>query len=95
MGQNVDKEDLIFDKHTCELIGFANGGEINNHCDSFERQYNNPTQNERQNVATHMLMFMVRGTFTSLERFYGQFPTGDASADTLFPVVWDAISQFK
>ena len=27
------KETLIFDKHTCELVGFTNVGDINNHLD--------------------------------------------------------------
>lgn len=89
------KEDLVFDKHTCELIGFANAGEINNHLDSFKRQCNNPTQNGHPNVATHMLMFVARGIFTSLEFPYAQFPTRDASADTLFPIVWDAVAQLE
>ena len=30
------------------------------------------------------------GYFTSLEFPYGQFPTRDVSADTMFPIVWDA-----
>ena len=89
------KEDLVFDKHTCELIGFANAVEINNHLESFEQQCNSSSQNEHHNVATHMLMFMVRGIFTSLEFPYGQFPTRDASADTLFPIVWDAVAQLE
>ena len=42
-----------------------------------------------------MLMFMVRGIFTDLEFPYAHFPTRDASADTLFPIVWDAVAQLE
>jgi len=30
------KEDLMFDKHTCELVGFVDLGEINNILDRLE-----------------------------------------------------------
>ena len=95
MWDEMKIKDLVFDKHTCELIGLANPGEINNHLDNFERQCNNSTQNERQNFAYHMLMFMVGGFFTCLEFPYGQFATRHASADTLFPIVWDAVTQLE
>ena len=32
------REDLVFDKHSCELLGFVNLGEINNILTEFERQ---------------------------------------------------------
>ena len=34
------KDDLVFDKHTCELIGFVNCGDINSHLDDLEHQCN-------------------------------------------------------
>ncbi len=32
------REDLVFDKHSCRLIGFVNLGEINQTLDKFKRQ---------------------------------------------------------
>ena len=32
------REDLVFDKHSCGLVGFVNLGEINNILTEFERQ---------------------------------------------------------
>ena len=69
------KGDLCFDKHTCELIGFTNIGDINNQLDSFEQHCTNPSSSTTRTVASHMLVFMVRGIFTSLEYPYAQFPT--------------------
>ena len=38
-----------------------------------------------------MLLFMVRGMFSSLEFPYAQFSTKGATADVLFPIVWEAV----
>ena len=32
------KEDLVFDKHTCTLVGFTNVGEVNDVLDKVEQQ---------------------------------------------------------
>ena len=85
---------LCFDKHTCELIGFTNIGDINNQLDRYEQHCANPSSGTHS-VATHMLMFMVRGMFTSLEFPYAQFPMTDATADALFPLVWEAVYNLE
>ena len=84
------KEDLVFDKHTCELIGFVDLGEINNildrlkhHCGTDE----NDSPVTENDVATHMLQFMVRGIFTKLEFPLACIPTRDNTGDMLFPLV--------
>ena len=66
------KDDLVFDKHTCELIGFINCGDINSHLDDLEQQCNS-AENEIRSVASHMLLFMVRGLFLSLAT-HNSFP---------------------
>ena len=88
------REDLVFNKHSCELVGFIDLGEINNVLTDFERQCNDP-ENVGDAVATHMLTFMVRGLFTSLEFPYAQFPTKGATADLLFPIVWEAVRNLE
>ena len=54
------KGDLCFDKHTCELIGFTNIGEINNSLDQYEQYCKNPSSSTRS-VASHMLVFFGQG----------------------------------
>lgn len=88
------REDLVFNKHSCELVGFIDLGEINNVLTNFERQCNDP-ENVEDAVATHMLTFMVRGLFTSLEFPYAQFATKGATADLLFPIVWVAVRNLE
>ncbi len=46
-------------------------------------------------VATHMLVFMIRGLFTSLEFVYAQFPTHGLTGESLFPIVWKAIRNIE
>ena len=91
------REDLVFDKHSCELVGFVNLGEINNVLTEFERQCKGETDAvvDEDAVATHMLTFMVRGIFTKLEFPYAQFPTRGVTADKLFPIVWDAVRNLE
>ena len=88
------KGDLCFDKHTCELIEFTNIGEINNSLDQYEQNCKNPSSSTRS-VANHMLVFLVRGIFTSLEFAYAQFPTTGITAAALFPLVWDAVYHLE
>ena len=91
------REDLVFDKHSCRLVGFVNLGEINNTLNTFEQQCKDgeqPIINEGA-VATHMLVFMIRGLFTSLEFVFAQFPTNGVTGDALFPIVWEAIRNIE
>ena len=83
------KEDLIFDKHSCTLIGFTNVGDINNVLDRMEQ----PDSKPRPNISTHMLLFMVRGMFSTLEYPYAHFATKGISADSLYPIVWEAVQR--
>lgn len=87
------KEDLVFDKNTCQLIGFTDLGEINNHVDNLEKQCSSNDANT--NVATHMLMLMVRGLCSSLEYPYAQFATRSVTADSLFPIVWEYMQRLE
>ena len=89
------KEDLVFDKNTCQLIGFTDVGDINNHLNEFERQCSSGDNKSDQPIATHMLLFMVRGMFSSLEFPYAQFSTKGATADVLFPIVWEAVQRLE
>ena len=61
------KEGLIFNKHNGQLIGFQDLGEVNNLLADYERQHNeNDEMFLRRPLAKTMVVFMVRGLFTSL-----------------------------
>ena len=88
---------LVFDKHSCRLIGFVNLGEINDTMNSFEKQCKDGEQSiiSEDSVATYMLAFMIRGLFTNLEFVFAQFPTNGVTGDSLFPIVWEAIRNIE
>ena len=85
------KEGLVFNKHTCELIGFVDIGDINNDLNCLEHGADSPPRD----VASHMLLFMVRGLFTKTNFPYAHFATKNASADTLYPIVWEAVERLQ
>lgn len=92
------KEDLVFDKNSCELIGFVNLGDINNILDTIESRCNSAASEAQitpSDVATHMLMFMVRGIFTTLEFPYVCIPTRDTTGEELFPIMWEAVKNIE
>ena len=50
----------VYDKHSCEIIGFVNLGDVNNELLEMERAEKGDMQ---QCMAKNMLVFMVRGLF--------------------------------
>ena len=66
------KEDLVYDKHSGELVGFVNVGDVNNQLLQFEREWTS-NSNGQPPLATHMLTFMVRGLLSDLKFPYAQF----------------------
>lgn len=85
------KQNLIFDKHNCELLGFVDCGEMNSHLDFLEHH----SIDADRNIATYMLLFYVRGIFSHLEFPYAHFPTKGAAADQLFSIVWEAVYNLE
>ena len=74
---------LVFDKNTHELIGFTDLGDpdINYSCLD--------TSNE---LATHALLFMVRGLATNLKTSLAYFATSTLTAVQIFPLFWEAVA---
>jgi hypothetical protein len=90
------KSDLVFCKHTGELIGFANLGEINNALIDFEKQLEDECTNGKPDIASYMLVFMVRGITTRLEYPLAHFPcSGCITADFIFPLLWEAVKHLE
>lgn len=84
------REDLVFDKSNCQLIGFTNLGEVNNQLDKIS-QLCSSESTPNPAIASHMLLFMVRGMFSSLQFPYAHFATQGITADSLYPLVWKAV----
>ena len=85
------RADLVFDKHTGAMIGFAKLGDINDRLAQFEKLVlgSEPTPQ----LAKTMMVFMVRGLFTSLQFPYAQFPCADLSGEMLYDPFWEAVRR--
>ena len=81
------KESLVYDKHSCEVIGFVELDDISHQISQLE----NKADDNLPAVATHLLAFMVRGIFSSCKFPYAHFPMDCLTDDQLFPIVWEAI----
>lgn len=84
---------LVFDKHTGAMIGFANLGDISDHLTQFEKSLlsSDPTPQ----LAKTMMVFMVRGLFTSLQFPYAQFPCAELSGEMLYDPFWEAVRRVE
>lgn len=83
------KEDLVFDKHEINLLGFVNLGDTNNQLLQFEKSISGEMQQEHE-LAKTMLVLMVRGLFTNLCFPYAQFASSDTTrGDFFIDLVWE------
>ena len=86
------KDGLYFNKHTGELIGYSDLGGVNNLLADYEQQLTT-SNTSPQPLAKCMLMFMVRGLFTSLKYPYVQFSAASTKGADIFPLVRQAIKH--
>ena len=77
------QENLVWDKHTGELIGFVDLGDID---------VNYATLQKTDDIATHVLVFMLRSIVNSFKFSFANFATTGATACQMFPLLWKAIS---
>lgn len=89
------KADLVYNKHSGEMIGFVNITDINQHLAAFEQHCKNDQETPPHNLATHMLVFMVRGLFSTLEFPYVQFPVDSSTCDVIQVLVWQCIERLE
>ena len=82
------KEGLVFSKHSGEIIGFTNLGNINDELLRLET-------GEQPAVAKQILVLMVRGLLFKLEFPYAHFGTRGVTADVLFSILWEAIHRLE
>lgn len=75
---------LVFDKHSNELIGFVDLGEEELNISSGS-----------SDLATHALVFFVRGAASDLKYALGYFLTKDVTSYQIMPLFWKAVSVLE
>jgi hypothetical protein len=78
------KADLVFNKHTGQLLDFVNLDAITNEL----LQLDSAASGERQ-LAQSMLVVMVRGITTNLCYPFASYATTCLSACALYTIVWE------
>ena len=87
------KENLIYNKFTGEIVGFTSLGSVNDELQQLDTACT--LENKHPQLASHLLVLMVRGIFFKLNFPYAHFGSTDISGDILFPIMWEAIRQIE
>ena len=82
------KEGLVFDKHSGELIGFANLGDMNEHTAKLET-----IKTAIQPLAKSTLVLMIRGLLSGFQFPYAQFPCSKLTGEQLYNVFWERLER--
>ena len=76
------QEDLVWDKHTGELIGYVDLG---------DKEVNQATLKDTQAVASHILVFLVRSIVNPFKFSLANFAIKCVTSVQLFPLFWQAV----
>lgn len=85
------KSDLVYDKHTGELIGFTNLGEMNMHLLNLEKSLDHCTPEEPQNLCWYLWL----GGYFLPYNIHMQFPCANLSGDLIFDIFWEAVEHLE
>ena len=85
------RESLAFDKHSGDLVGFVNLGDVNQLLMDFEEALNEDSSSPT--MANSMTVFMPRELFTKLHFTLTQFPCFSITGDLLFDPYWEAVCR--
>ena len=77
------QEDLVWDKHTNELIGFVDLGDTD---------VNYATLIKSDDLASSILVFLIRSLHNPLSFSVATFATKSITSYQLFPLLWKAVS---
>ena len=80
------QSNLVFDKHTNELIGFVDLGDAT---------VNYATLDNIDELATHVLVFYVRGLATELKFCTAYFATTGVTSYQIMPLFWKVVSLLE
>ena len=87
------REDLVYDKHSGRLTGFTNLGSVSDHLLASEHTLEEGQV--RRTLAKTIMVFMVKGLFTSLRFAYAQFPCSTLTGDLLLHPFWQAVFRLE
>ena len=87
------KEDLIYSKHTGELIGFVDIGDINNHLLQFEQSYTK--DKESIPIAKTVLILMIQRLFSDFNFPYAIFPSTKLTGEQIVSIIYEAILRVE
>ena len=79
------KENLVFDKHTEKLVGFVDLGDPDVNFSNFPENV----------LASHALVFYVRGIASDLKFALAYFATCGINAHQIMSLFWDAVSYLE
>ena len=77
------QEDLVWDKHTGELIFFVDLGDI---------KLNYATFQDVKELATHFLVFLVKSIVNPLSYSFATFATTGVKSFQIFPLFWKTVN---
>jgi hypothetical protein len=86
------KNELVYQKHSGQIIGYVNLGSVENQLMQLE---DDMYGNSQCQVATHVLQFMVRGLTMKLNYPVAHFATANLTAEQLHPIVWGVIADLE
>jgi hypothetical protein len=89
------KEGLVYNKITGELTGFCNIGCINQHLISLKKQFKDEPIQKMNNLASTMMVFIVRGLFNNFTFPYASFPAFNLTGDQLVPHFFEALMRVE
>ena len=81
------KSDLVYNKHSGELIGFLDLGGIGNDIQNMEES----VKKENKPLARYVLVLMVRGVSSNIKFPLAHFATNGVTSDQLFPILWEGV----
>ena len=86
------KSNLVYSKSTGKLKGFTECGDINDLISDF---VNKKLAAEEDELATHIIAFMVRGLFSPLKQVFAYYPCKGFTAHQLYWSVWGAVAALE
>jgi hypothetical protein len=89
------KEELVYNKHSGKLLGFVDLGNINNHLVRFEESICEDNDGAIPPLANSMVVFMLKGLFSSFQFTYTQFPCARLTGEQLFNIFWESVFRLE
>jgi hypothetical protein len=80
------QSNLVYDKHSGDLIGFIDLG---------DPMTNYACLDKEDSVATHALAFLVRGLATDMKHIIAYYFTGNVTSYQLMPIFWKVVSTLE